>query len=188
MKVLVIHCLPNETSFTRKLKNAFVAGLKENRHEIEELDLVQKKFDPLLEVGKPADDLEFFQKKIAEAEILVFAYPTWWFNMPAIMKGFFDRVFTSDFAFRYENGRAVGLLDKIKSAYLISSMGVSFWSEFFNINGARSFYANFKGIMNFCGIKKVHRIQAYGLTKNTANSLAQHFVSLARQIGQNIPK
>ena len=49
-----------------------------------------------------SDTNKSIQKKISNADRLIFIYPVWWNTMPAILKGFFDRVFTAGFAYRYK--------------------------------------------------------------------------------------
>jgi NAD(P)H dehydrogenase (quinone) len=50
------------------------------------------------------------QEKISWADELIFVFPIWWGDMPAIMKNFVDCNFTAGYAFRYENGKSIGLL------------------------------------------------------------------------------
>lgn len=47
---------------------------------------------------------KIIQDKISRADEIVFIFPTWWVNVPAILKNFFDNIFTSGFAYRYNKG------------------------------------------------------------------------------------
>jgi putative NADPH-quinone reductase len=90
------------------------------------------------------------QEKILAADELVFIFPIWWGDAPAIMKNFIDSNFQSGFAFRYENNKSIGLL-KGKSARIIATSG-----------GPAFFYKLFLHIqllwnlnrIGFCGIKQ----------------------------------
>jgi NAD(P)H dehydrogenase (quinone) len=93
-------------------------------------DLYALKFNPALDrndldlllQGKIVKQVETEQKYIKEADVLVFIYPIWWFAMPAIMKGYIDRVFAQGFAFTIDGDRLTGLL-KGKKVVIINTTG-----------------------------------------------------------------
>lgn len=73
-----------------------------------QLKLGEMQFDPILRDGYNHSqtlepDLLEAQRQIHWAEHLVFVYPVWWGGIPALLKGFFDRVFLPGFAFKYRN-------------------------------------------------------------------------------------
>ena len=68
------------------------------------------------------EDAEQERRYIAEADALIFIYPVWWFAMPAILKGYIDRVFCEGFAFAFEGGRFKGLLGG-KRVFVINTTG-----------------------------------------------------------------
>jgi NAD(P)H dehydrogenase (quinone) len=74
-----------------------------------------------LSQGIVPDDIKREQELIAWADHLVFIYPIWWFERPALLKGWIDRVFTNGFAFSYGNG-VKGLL-KHKKALVVQTAG-----------------------------------------------------------------
>jgi NAD(P)H dehydrogenase (quinone) len=118
MRVLVLFVHPRRHSFTGELADAFCAGLESAGHVVEFADLYEEGFDPLLDEGqfgletaldpaspRPADVLAE-QARLARAEGLVFIYPFWWSDVPALLKGWFDRVWSYGFAYAYEADRS----------------------------------------------------------------------------------
>jgi NAD(P)H dehydrogenase (quinone) len=98
-------------------------------------------------------NLEF--KLIKWADHLVFVYPTWWGTMPALLKGFIDKVFLPGFGFKYRKDSV--WWDKLltgKSARLIVTMDTPPW-YFRWVYGRPSHNAMKKSTLEFCGVKPV---------------------------------
>lgn len=130
MKTLVIYAhpaIPEESHASFTLKE-MKAALDKAKIEHETVDLYAINYDPVLKIdehyssGKTNVNQQNreFQDKIKSADSLVFIYPVWWADSPAILKGFLDRVFTSGFAFSYTEG---GLLKGKKAAVMTSAGG-----------------------------------------------------------------
>lgn len=132
MKVLVIYCHPSRESFTEKVKEAFLSGLSDAGHSYEISDLYEMGFNPELseseyrreafydtEFSVPLDVIEE-QKKINNADIIAFIYPVFWTECPALLTGWFQRVWTYGFA--YGSNRTMKILDK---ALFLVTMGGS---------------------------------------------------------------
>ena len=101
------------------------------------IDLYAINYDPLLKNAElysagryevSAQNREF-QDKIQTADRLLFIYPTWWGNLPAMMKGFFERVFISRFAFRYKFNVPFGLLKGKKAAVFSATGGPALYNN-----------------------------------------------------------
>jgi NAD(P)H dehydrogenase (quinone) len=110
MKILIIYCHPNLQSFNGAILSALTEALGTKKHEVQLIDLYAENFDPVLrfdDVHKRRD-LQFdpetagYREKILWAEHLIFIFPIWWGGMPAMLKGYVERVFASDFAYHYE--------------------------------------------------------------------------------------
>lgn len=140
MRCLVIHAHPLEKSLTRHFSDTARAALEEAGHSVFFVDLYQQGFDPRLTPGErahhyepepPAPDIAPLVEELREAEIVVLVFPTWWFGMPAILKGFIDRVFAPDVAFAHgENfGPIRPLLTKLKHAVAITTLGTPWWVD-----------------------------------------------------------
>jgi putative NADPH-quinone reductase len=110
-RVLVVLGHPSGESFCGALTECYVDGARSAGHDVRVLRLGALNFDPVLRAGyrqtQPLEpDLLKAQADITWAEHLAFIYPIWWGGIPALMKGFFDRVFLPGFAFRYQAGKA----------------------------------------------------------------------------------
>ncbi len=114
-RALVVHCHPSEQSFVAAARDRALAGLTTSGAEVRLLDLYREGFEPTLsaeehrrhltpgvdpEVQRHADWLRW-------CDTLVLVYPTWWAGQPAMLKGWFDRVWACDVAWSLEPGRSV---------------------------------------------------------------------------------
>lgn len=111
MKKLIICAHPNPEGFSHKIAHRFIEKSEESGHEcfLMELYSPEWKQDYLMldEKNKPVSDpkREAIQAKISWADELVFIFPLWRFDAPAIMKNWFDTNMTSKFAFIYRKNR-----------------------------------------------------------------------------------
>lgn len=95
--------VPHQRSFTAALTAAAERGLRSAGHEIDIIDLHEDGFNPVMSKQdlsawrrRHAIDQQVlnYQQRIVSADHIVFAFPVWWETMPALTKGFFDRVLT----------------------------------------------------------------------------------------------
>jgi NAD(P)H dehydrogenase (quinone) len=109
MKILVIYAHPDSEGHCSAILSEVKQHLDQETSDYEIIDLYKMNYDPVLK-GKElygvkstelSDVNKELQEKVSKADKLIFIYPIWWNSMPAILKGFFDRVFTSGFAFKY---------------------------------------------------------------------------------------
>jgi NAD(P)H dehydrogenase (quinone) len=118
MNVLIVYAHPEPGSFNGALKDAAVAALTEAGHQVQVSDLYAMSFDPVVrteqfpqraeaahfhlqreqrhaaETGSIAADVAAEHAKLLWADLIIFQFPLWWGSMPAIMKGWIDRVFS----------------------------------------------------------------------------------------------
>ncbi|KQT20841.1 NAD(P)H dehydrogenase [Chryseobacterium sp. Leaf404] len=160
MKHLIIYAHPNPESLNSFLKQTLAEHLWDNGHEVVIRDLYQLKFNPVLSLedmqgqrmGKVSDDVQKEQEYISWAHHITFIYPIWWTGMPAIMKGFIDRVFSYGFAYRYDQGIQKGLLTG-KQTTIINTHGKSKADyEDIGMDKAMSLTSD-KGIFTYCGLE-----------------------------------
>ena len=171
-KILVILGNPKEKSFCRGLALEYLKGAKGEGHNVRLLDVSRMKFDPVLHEGRDSGqkiekDVLEARKDISWAEHLVFVYPIWWGSMPALMKGFVDRVFSNGFAYKYVKGeRFHRRLLKGKSARLILTMDSPYllYKLFLREHGVKSARIN---IFFFTGIGPVKETRFYKVRKST---------------------
>ncbi len=134
MNYLIIHSHPYKGSFN----SAIVENLKDHKNATV-IDLIKDEFNPVMGQedlrlwgkGEPADQLvRKYQEEFKKADIIVFPFPIWWGVMPAVLKGFIDKVFLPGFAYKYnEKGEMLGLLEG-KKAVVITTMETP--KEFYN--------------------------------------------------------
>ncbi|MBP4138914.1 NAD(P)H-dependent oxidoreductase [Flavobacterium geliluteum] len=132
MKNLVIYAHPNSNSLNHFFKQIVVENLQELGQEVIVRDLYEINFDPILSladmngqrIGQVSNDVKIEQDFISWADQIIFIYPIWWTGMPAIMKGYIDRVMSYGFAYRYDQGVQKGLLAG-KQTIIINSHGKS---------------------------------------------------------------
>lgn len=158
--IAVIIGHPYPESYCNALAQAYTKGAKSSGAEVRVIDLGQIEFTPNLKYGyhKRTDlepDLVAAQETIRWADHLVFVYPNWWGSMPAIMKGFFDRVLLPGFAFISKpNSLLTKPLLKGKTARLIVTMDTPLW--YYNLFLKRANISIMKSnILHYIGIKPV---------------------------------
>ena len=138
MRVLLIYCHPVAESFAAALRDATLKGLARAGHEVEVLDLYAMGFQPVLTAEEHRGYLEASGEKHPEpdhakliqwAEALLFVYPTWWYGLPAMLKGWLDRVWTPGLAFDLpsDGGPIVSLLRHIRKIGVVNTCGAPHW-------------------------------------------------------------
>jgi NAD(P)H dehydrogenase (quinone) len=133
-RFLVVRAHPFETSLVNSAGDRGVAALRRSGHEVREINLHTDKFVPTPSAeewrnrreGIPAD-LEHYADALRWATDLVLVYPTWFGSQPAILKGWFDRVWVEGVAYELPHGTASakGILKNIKSIWVITTHGSS---------------------------------------------------------------
>ncbi len=160
MKNLIVYAHPNPASLNHFFKQIVVETLENSNQEIVVRDLNEINFNPVLSLddmngqrmGQVAADVSKEQDFIKWSDRIIFIYPIWWTGMPAIMKGYIDRVFSYGFAYRYDQGIQKGLFTG-KKAIIINSHGKS--NEEYAESGIDKSLAltSDKGIFNYCGFE-----------------------------------
>jgi len=186
-KVLIIQGNPDSSSFCHALAKAYQKGALDANAEVKEINIREIEFNPNLPFGyKNKIELEpgliESQELILWADHLVFVYPTWWGTMPALLKGFIDRVFLPGFAFQYRKDSVWwDKLLKGKSARLIVTMDTPPW-YYCLIYGRPGHNAMKKSILEFCGIKPV-KISSIGPVKNSKESKRKTWLNTVQKLG-----
>lgn len=159
-KILIINGHPDKESFNFGLAEAYKKGALASGAEVKEICIRELNFNPNLQFGyrkrtELEPDLLEAQEKIKWAEHLVLIYPVWWGSIPALMKGFFDRVFLPGFAFqKRENSVWWDKLLTHKSARIISTLDQPAW-YYWLVYRAPSHNAMKKLTLHFSGIRPV---------------------------------
>jgi len=108
MRVLYLYCHPLPESFHAAIRARALDGLEAAGHEVDLLDLYADRFDPVLsedarrhyhDTSRNRAGLEGYIGRLKSADALVLQFPVWCFGMPAMLKGFFDRMILPGVAF-----------------------------------------------------------------------------------------
>lgn len=189
MRILLFKAHPRSESFCHALADAYITGATEAGNEVDAVSLCELDLQRFLRAEhktKPelTTELILLQKRILDAEMLVFAYPTWWATPPAMLKLFLELVLLSGFAYRYRKWAGIiPTLDKLligKSARLIVTMDAPplYYRLFIKDPGFRMMNAN----LRFCGIKPVYR-SYFGSVKLASDRIRQNWLQKAYQLG-----
>jgi NAD(P)H dehydrogenase (quinone) len=118
-KHLIVAAHPVEDSFTMSLTRTYVGELVRAGHDVRVHDLYRMGFNPVLSARELIDgndahvrlvDVMAAQEDVIEADVVTVVYPLWWMAMPAMMKGYIDRIFSRGFAYESQRGTVHGLL------------------------------------------------------------------------------
>lgn len=133
MRVLLIFCHPVEDSYNGALHRAARAALERARHQVDDCDLYAEAFDPVLSRQEHVDyrdpavnraAVARYVERVLAAEALVLCFPVWNFGLPAMLKGFFDRVFLPGVSFDLTaDGRVRPRLQHIQQVGAIATYG-----------------------------------------------------------------
>jgi putative NADPH-quinone reductase len=136
MRVLVLHAHPNPESFNAALYARTLDGLRAAGHEVDACDLYAEDFQPVLTraerlgyhaVPENRAPVEPYLQRLERAEALVLVYPVWNFGMPAMLKGFFDRVFLPGVSFKLVDGKVRPSLYNIRKLVVVTTYGGARW-------------------------------------------------------------
>ncbi len=138
MLIQVIHCHPLADSFNHALFRTVVKGLARNGHDVIATDLYREGFQPAMTVAErrsymdndyDGGDVAAYIDTLKKVEGIVFCFPHWWFAMPAMLKGYVDRVWAPGIAFVYdgEDGHLVPNLGHIRLFGVVTSYGSPQW-------------------------------------------------------------
>jgi NAD(P)H dehydrogenase (quinone) len=162
MKHLIIYSHPNPNSFCHAIQETYLNELKSRGCDIRVRDLYAIQFDPVLrgsdfealEQGRTLRDVEIEQGHVRWADSLTFIYPLWWTALPAVLKGYVDRVFSLGFAYAYDENGPKGLLQG-KKVYMMTTMGAP-ESIYEQIGMFKSMKQTIdEGIIEFCGMESL---------------------------------
>ena len=182
-KILIINGHPNVNSYCHSLVKAYATGATKAGHQVVILNLIELKFDLNFNgsytnlIGQSLEaDLVFAQEKIKWAEHLVIVHPVWWGSVPALLKGFLDRVLLPGFAFKYRKDSP--LWDKLlkgKTANIIyTSDTPNFIYKWFYRAPALTMLGD--RTLGFCGIKTV-KINAIAPIRKSNKSFRENWLT-----------
>jgi len=162
---LIVTAHPVENSLSHSLAARIAARLREQGTQVEIADLHAEAFTPAMlrpdlalyhgDASAPPADIQREQQRVERADMLVFVFPVYWWSVPGLLKGWFDRVLTLNWAYKVaEDGRIVGNLRKVP-VRLIATAGsdVAGFDKHGYSTAIRTQLV--EGVFGFCGLKDV---------------------------------
>lgn len=160
MNHLIIYAHPNPASFNHAILEAYADELARAGHPVRVRNLYAQGFNPvihqsdyeLINRGTPPDDIRAEQDHIRWSGILTFIFPIFWAGMPAILKGYIDKVFSVGFAYVFEGDRPRGIL-RGRKAVIINTTGGAL--NYYRKSGMVESITHTMdgGIFRFCGFQ-----------------------------------
>lgn len=132
MRVMVIYAHPLDDSFNAALHRTVVAALRDCGHEVDDCDLYAEGFNPVLgaderrhyhDETRNQAPVAGYVARLQAAEALVLCHPTWCFGLPAILKGFLDRVLMPGVSFTLDDGKVRPALTHIRHLAAVVTYG-----------------------------------------------------------------
>ena len=187
-KILIINGHPNKNAFNYGIASAYKKGAVNSGAEVKEIIIADLDFNPNLKFGyqqrtELEPDLIEAWEKIKWAEHLVWVHPVWWGGLPAISKGFIDRLFLPGFVYQYrENSVWWDRLLKGKTAHIITTVDQPGWYYWF-FYGRPSVNQLKKSTLEFCGVKPV-KVTYFGIVKTATNELRKKWLDKVEDLGR----
>lgn len=193
MRALVVYCHPRPESFTAAVRDLVLARLESHGAEIRLLDLYERCFDPVLTAHEldVYEDEDQNRRPVAEeaaalewCDTLIFVYPTWWYGLPAMLKGWLDRVMLPGVAFVMPKGEHDTIrpgLQHITRLGVFTTCGASFWLT--RLVGAPGRRTLLRGVGFICAprCRKVFAAH-YLMDSSTDASRAAHLARCRKRI------
>lgn len=193
MKALVVYCHPRSGSFTAAVRDLVLAKLEAAGTEVRLTDLYAREFTPVLSAAEHEGYLNCpgncqpVETDVADlrwCDTLIFVYPTWWYGLPAILKGWLDRVFLPDVAFMMPNSETGTIgpgLTHITRLGVFTTCGASWWLT--QLVGAPGKRTLMRGVGFLCARNKKTAFAAhYLMDSSTDASRSKHLEKVAAKL------
>jgi NAD(P)H dehydrogenase (quinone) len=185
-KIVIICGHPDADTFTGTTLDHYQAAAEDAGHEVRRYNLGELNFDPILhkgykEIQQLEPDLQMIQNAIAECDHLVIAYPNWWCTMPALLKGFFDRIWLPGFAFNFNKQTKKvekHLVGKTARVIILSGSHspLRTWWQFGDYTNEIQY-----GILEFAGFKT--QVSSYGPVEHVSDDVRYGWVKEIEVLG-----
>lgn len=187
-KIAIINGHPNKNSFNFGIAEAYKAGAAESGAEVREIIIRDLNFNPNLQFGyqkrmELEPDLLKAWEIIQWADHMVWVHPVWWGGLPALMKGFIDRLFLPGMAYQFrKNSVWWDKLLKGKTAHILTTLDQPGWYYrlFFgrpSVNQLR------KSILEYCGVKPV-KVTYIGIIRNSKDEQRAQWLRKVKELGK----
>jgi len=197
MRTLVVYCHPRQGSFTEAVRDVVLDKLREAGAETRVHDLYAEGFDPVLSNHEHAtyEDEAINQQPVQAqcddliwADTLIFVYPTWWYGLPAMIKGWLDRVLVPGVAFLMPDATHKDIrpgLTNITRLAVFTTCGASWWlTRFVGAPGRRTLM---RGLRLICAKScKTTFAAHYSMDSSTPQSRQKHLERVAAKMDRFI--
>ncbi len=188
--ILIINGHPNKDSYNSALVNAYKEGALKAGAEVKEIVIGELQFNPNLISGyqkrtELEPDLLEAWEKIKWADHMVWIHPVWWGGLPAITKGFIDRLFLPGFTFQYkENSVWWDKLLSGKTAHIITTL--DFPKLIYKFGYSKPSVNQLKkSTLEFCGVKPV-KVTYVGPIKTSKDDARQTWLNKIETLGKQL--
>ena len=187
-KIVIILGHPDSASYCGHLAATYAEAAGASGHSVRFFKLGDVTFDPILRRGYgQSQELESGLKEIQEAitwaEHMVFVFPVWWGSMPALLKGFIDRVFLPGYAFKYRaNSPLTDRLLTGRSAQAIVTMDAPLWYDRWVYRSPWRYQLK-RCILGFCGIKPVEFI-SFGTLRRAGDAQRRKWIGQIKDLAK----
>ena len=194
MRVLVVFAHPLEDSFAAVLCDTVVTALKAGGHTVDLCDLYKENFDPVLsaherrayrDASANAANVQEHVQRLRQADGVVLVFPSWWYGMPAILKGYFDRVWLPGVAFEFGPQAIRPLLTGIRVFGAVTTTGAPEWfTRVYMGNPSRKVLM--RGLARLLVARNAERfwLALYGMENATAAKRAAFIERVRQRISQ----
>lgn len=193
MRVLVVYAHPVPESFGAALRDVVLSALESRGHEVRLVDLNAIGFDPVMSAEERRHHFDPVVNELPVAdqiahikwcEALVFVYPTWWYGVPAILKGWLDRVWVPYVAFLMPEGEGENIrpnMQHIRRIVAVTSCGATWWlSKWVGEPGRRTLL---RGLRPLCHpLCRTSYMAIYRMDSATAGERTRYLDKVRRRI------
>jgi len=185
--ILIINGHPVQDSYSAALAKAYHEGARTNSDQVTTITVRELDFNPNLEHGykkrmEMEPDIKSSIEKIQQADHIVWVFPVWWAGVPALLKGFIDRTFLPDVAFKSRDGKLPQKLLKGKTARIIVTSDTPRWYDYL-IMGSPTLNQFKKGVLGFSGISPV-QVSYISPIKNAPEKSLNKWVNKITELGR----
>jgi putative NADPH-quinone reductase len=190
-KALVLLAHPCAESFSAALHRTVADTLRGRGWQVDDCDLNAEGFNPVLsamerrgyhEVGSNTASVQTYVDRLLAAEVLVLVFPVWNFGFPAILKGFFDRVFLPGVSFRLEEGVVKPNLTHIRKLAAVTTYGGTRMRALMAGDPPRHVVR--RAIWHVCRPEKMRYLALYDMNRVTDDQRRRYLASVQREMEQ----
>ncbi|MBO6757983.1 MAG: NAD(P)H-dependent oxidoreductase [Roseibium sp.] len=194
MRVLVVCSHPCPESYNAAVCTAVVESLKSSGHEVKVLDLYATGFEPAMSAderrgyhdrGSNEAPVAVHLEHLSWCNMLVFVYPTWWFGLPAMLKGWLDRVWVPHVTFEMPTATTPmrPKMQHIEKIAVVTTCGATwFISKMMGEPGRKTIL---RGIRALCAPRcKTLYLAHYQMDSSTPQSRAAYLAKVKQRVGK----